>query len=143
MAVKLEWRPIHQRAQEPGRKRETDAAYDLYAVQGVNILPHDYNEVPIGIEVSAPPGYYYTIEGRSGMLKQGIIAMRGIIDATYTGQVFVVLYNVSGNVYHVKIGDRVAQMILHKMHDVNFEKVEEFSPAYDQRGKAGWGSSGS
>jgi dUTP pyrophosphatase len=76
------------------------------------------------------------------MYFKGIMAFRGIIDATYTGEVKVGLLNVSGKTHKISEGDRIAQLILHEVCEPDFVKVKKFSKEYDQRGDAGWGSSG-
>jgi dUTP pyrophosphatase len=140
--VKLETKLIHSDAKLPFRKRTTDAGWDLYSVEDAVIKPHLSESVHTGICISAPEGYYYTIEGRSSMFMQGITPNRGIIDATYCGEVIVSLVNISDEEYRVTVGDRIAQIILHKCHDSSFVVVDEFSPSYNKRGTAGFGSSG-
>ena len=140
--VRLETKFIHSDAKLPYRKRDTDAGYDIHAVENVVLKPHSVTTVHTGIQISAPEGFYYTIEGRSSLFKAGINPHRGIIDATYTGEVVVALVSMSDEPYEVKIGDRIAQIVLHKYYDADFALVAEFSAQYDQRGTDGFGSSG-
>jgi len=140
--VKLETKLIDSEAKLPFRKRTTDAGWDLYSVEDAIIKPQTTKNVHTGICISAPEGYYYTIEGRSSMFMQGITPNRGIIDATYCGEVIVSLVNISDEEYKVVVGDRIAQIILHKCYDAEFFVVDEFSPNYNKRGTAGFGSSG-
>jgi dUTP pyrophosphatase len=142
LVVKLETKLIHGDAKLPFRKRTTDAGWDLYSVENVAIEPQSTTNVHTGICISAPEGYYYTIEGRSSMFMQGITPNRGIIDATYCGEVIVSLVNMSDKEYKVIVGDRIAQIILHKYYNAEFFVVDEFSPDYNKRGTAGFGSSG-
>lgn len=140
--VRLEVELIHKNAKLPFRKRHTDAGYDLFSVENVNLQPHSATIVRTGIKIAAPPGFYYTIEGRSSLWLQGIFPNRGIIDATYCGEVVVSLVNVSDTTFDVKVHDRVAQMILHRQYDAHFILVDGFSTCYNQRGEDGFGSSG-
>lgn len=126
----------------PFRSRLTDAGYDLYAAEGAILRPGRSTMVKTGIIIAAPPGFYYTIEGRSSLWMKGIFPNRGIIDATYCGQVVVSLVNVTGEEFEVRCHDRIAQLILHRQYDANFVCVEEFSHQYNQRGKNGFGSTG-
>jgi dUTP pyrophosphatase len=142
MKVKLEFKPINSHAKEPTRSLSTDVGFDLYAAEERMIHPHDYGFVTTSLRIAAPPGHYYTIEGRSSMYFKGIMTFRGVIDATYTGEVKIGLYNASGKAYKISEGDRIAQLILHEVCEPEFKKVKEFSAEYDQRGDAGWGSSG-
>jgi len=140
--VKLETKLIHPDAKLPFRKRTTDAGWDLYSVEDVVIKPQMTKNIHTGICISAPEGYYYTIEGRSSMFMEGITPNRGIIDATYCGEVIVSLVNKSDEKYKITLGDRIAQIILHKCYDAMFSTVSEFSSDYNKRGTAGFGSSG-
>ena len=142
MNVQLEYKLITQNAKTPTRNLSTDAAFDLYAAENAIIMPHDFKYIRIGLKCAAPPGFYYTIVGRSSLLKRGIMALHGLIDATYTGEVMVGLYNMTGGLFNVKTGDRIAQMVVHQMVSPTLKRVKRFSKEYDQRGEAGWGSSG-
>jgi len=142
ISVRLEVKKITEAAKLPFRKRSTDAGYDLYAAEPSLLLLGRSTIVHTGIIITAPPGFYYTIEGRSSLWMQGIFPNRGIIDATYCGELVVSLVNVTDKNYEVNIHDRIAQLILHRQYDANFSIVEDFSPEYNQRGEEGFGSSG-
>jgi len=141
--IKLEYRLIDDTAKVPTRNLATDAAFDIYSIEEFIMQVGRTARYRTGIQISAPPGYYWTIESRSGLMKKGIFAGRAIIDATYTGEVIVCLHNMGWEDYKVRVGDRIAQLILHEVVEPYFEEVEEFSSEYNQRGEAGWGSSGS
>lgn len=152
--VRMEVRLIHAQAKLPFRSRNTDAGYDIYSVENVTLPPRSgwgwkfwrrqsgTVIIKTGIQISAPPGYYYTIEGRSSLWSRGVFPNRGIIDSTYCGEVVVSLVNVNDTPFDVNVGDRIAQIILHKQYDAQFDIVEEFSDVYNQRGTAGFGSTG-
>ena len=140
--VVLEARIIHPAAKIPSRKRNTDAGYDIYSVESLDLRPNRATIVRTGIQISAPPGYYYTIEGRSSLWSQGVFPNRGIIDSTFCGELVVSLVNVNADVFRVESGDRIAQIILSKQYDAQFTIVEQFSEDYNQRGTNGFGSTG-
>jgi deoxyuridine 5'-triphosphate nucleotidohydrolase len=140
--VHLEFKCIDPEARIPYRKRDTDSGYDVYSIEDVTIKPHSTENIQTGIIVACPAGWYYTVEGRSSMWISGVAPFHGIVDATFTGPLFVRLFNMSDVEYCVKKHDRVAQIILHRAHNAVFVEVEEFSAAYNQRGTAGFGSSG-
>jgi dUTP pyrophosphatase len=140
--VRLEYKLVDPEARVPYRKRDTDAGYDIASIEDITIKPHSTENIRTGIIVVCPAGYYYTVEGRSSMWIAGVAPFHGIIDTGYTGQLFVRLMNISDVDYHVKKFDRIAQIILHKTHSAAFVEVDEFSDAYNQRGEAGFGSSG-
>lgn len=142
ITVRIEMKLDHPLAKPPFRKRSTDAGYDIASIEKITLTPGRATKVRTGIKLSAPPGYYYTIEGRSSLWSKQVIPNRGIIDSTYCGEVVVSLVNFADTPYEIEIGDRIAQIILHKQHDAEFVEVDEFSKEYNQRGTAGFGSTG-
>jgi dUTP pyrophosphatase len=97
--------------------------------------------VPTDISISVPVGTYGRVAPRSGLAnKHGIDTMAGVIDADYRGPVGVILANLSDVDFEVKVGDRIAQLIVEKivMPDVVVvQKLEE-----SVRGAGGFGSTG-
>ena len=140
--IRLEMQLLHSDAKIPSRSRVTDAGYDLYSIEKVILPPQVATIIRTGVKISAPPGYYYTIEGRSSLWSKGIFPNRGVIDATFTGEIVVSLINVNNEDYIVNIGDRIAQILIHEQHSAYFDVVAEFSPEYNVRGVNGFGSSG-
>lgn len=139
----LEYKRTHAMAKLPTKLRGTDAAYDLYTVDAAIIGPHETKNFSTGLIVTAPPGWYYTIEGRSGLARQGIKPFRGIIDSTYVGHLMIALTNSVDVPYEIVVGDRIAQMTLHRVYEVEFKKIddgEEFT--HSGRGTSGFGASG-
>jgi len=165
--IELECVLLSASAKVPYKSRSTDAAYDIYSsvdailppklnlstfdrlcniikkVFGTEqkIVPSEVN-VPTGIALSCPSGYYYTIDGRSGLGFKSIEPFRGVIDAGYTGELMVLLRNYGNEEYHIKKGDRIAQICLHEVIEANIKLVDSFSDEYVLRGTAGFGSSG-
>ncbi len=140
--IRLEAKLVHPDAKLPFRKRTSDAGYDLYSVENTTILPHSVSSVDTGLIISPPDGAYYTIEGRSSMFCRGIMPYRGIIDGTYQGLLIIMLSNNTNEEYEVAKGDRIAQIILHKINHADFTVVDEFTPIFEGRTDNGWGSSG-
>lgn len=140
--VCLQIKLIHPDAKIPAKSRPTDAGYDISSVDDVVLEPGKATLVHTGIKLAAPPGWYYTVDGRSSLWLIGIEPNRGIIDSTYCGEMVVSLVNFATEPYHVRKGERIAQVILHRQYDAEFEEVDEFSPEYNQRGEKGFGSTG-
>jgi dUTP pyrophosphatase len=76
------------------------------------------------------------------MYKSGVIPFRGIIDGGYTGNMVISLMNVGTSTYDITKGDRVAQIVPHKIVPIDLVEVDEISPEYNIRGNNGFGSSG-
>ena len=119
------------------------AGYDLFADESITILKRSTASVSTNIRFKIPKGFYGEIKSRSGLaLKNGLFASNGTVDdAGYAGFVYVILFNNSDFDYHVKKGDRIAQIIFRKCHSVSFNFCEKVSFDTD-RGVKGFGSSG-
>ena len=140
--VVMQCQLLHPEAKLPSKKRDTDAGYDLFSIMDAELSPKAATLVRTGICLSAPQGYYYTIEGRSSLWSVGIMPNRGIIDTGYTGEIWVSLVNYTDEVYRVHKGDRIAQILFHKQYDARFDLVNQFGPEYNHRGNHGFGSTG-
>lgn len=140
--VRCEFRKLHLKAQIPSRKRATDAGLDIYAVEDSVILSSTASLVHTGVVLVVPPGFYYTIEGRSGYWKHALMPFRGIIDPTYSGELLITVMNLSEKHQTIKQGDRFAQIVMHRFVYNDIIEVEGISPEYQGRGTAGFGNSG-
>lgn len=119
-----------------------DSGYDIFACEDCIVPPKGSELVPTGITVAfITPGYWFRIEGRSGLgFKHGISPHNGIIDNGYRGDLGVKLYNHSNQPYYVKAGDRIAQIIVYPLlqPSITWSEVVEKT----DRGQKGFGSSG-
>lgn len=99
--------------------------------------------IPTGLFIQLPLGVEAQIRSRSGLaLKYGIIVLNspGTIDADYRGEIKVLLFNTGEYDFEVCSGDRIAQMVLARHEQANFEIVEELDDT--DRGDGGFGHSG-
>lgn len=119
------------------------AGWDIYATEDVNIPPMEMRTLRTGFGLQIPKGYYISIVPRSSYGKKRIMITNspGTIDSDYRGEISVMLYNTSMDFFSIKKGDRIAQMILLKYNEMEFEVVEEFE--LTTRGDGGFGSTGS
>ena len=99
--------------------------------------------VPTGIAFAIPPGYAGFVVPRSGTaLKHGISVVNtpGVIDAAYRGELKVILLNTDpDNDYEVHRGDRIAQLVVQRVEEVQWVEVDTLDG--DDRG-GGFGHSG-
>jgi dUTP pyrophosphatase len=110
---------------------------------GFVLLPMQRAIVPTGIRVEIPLGFEMQIRPRSGLaVKHGISLPNtpGTIDSDYRGPLGVALINLGTDPYVIRHGDRIAQMIVAPVVQVQFEVVESLSET--QRGEGGFGSTG-
>lgn len=134
---------LHKDAKLPTRSRDTDAGWDVHAYGDYNIPSGRIETVRTGICLSVLYPYYFTTNPRSGLaFHHDIWLVRGTVDATYTGELRIRIHNKSDHTFYIQTGDRIAQLSFHKVYEPEFTVVNEFSPEYDVRGTAGFGSSG-
>ena len=122
------------------------AGMDLRAcIDGsLTLKPGDTELIPTGIAIHiSNPGYAATILPRSGLgHKHGIVLgnLVGLIDSDYQGQLFVSCWNRGNTEFTIDAGDRIAQLVILPVAQVEFETVNEFTDS--DRGEGGFGSSG-
>ncbi len=99
--------------------------------------------VPTGLSIALPEGYEAQVRPRSGLaLKKGITVLNspGTIDADYRGEIGVILVNLSDTDFVIEDGERIAQMVVARYEQVEWEAVETLSET--ERGEGGFGHSG-
>lgn len=117
------------------------AGYDLESQDDFTILPWSRASFDTGLRMSIPKGYYAKICPRSGLaIREGVVALNGVIDSGYLGLIYVILFNFSDKEYSVKKGNRIAQIIFKKCTSVSFSFGSLINNT--QRGVKGLGSSG-
>jgi dUTP pyrophosphatase len=122
------------------------AGLDLRACvdKALVLEPGDSQLVPSGIAIHVgDPGYAAVILPRSGLgAKNGIVLgnLVGLIDSDYQGPLMVSLWNRGNAAFTIQPLDRIAQLVLVPVVQVEFEVVEEF--AASARGTGGFGSTG-
>ena len=109
----------------------------------IELKPLNRTLIPTGLHIALPEGYEAQIRPRSGLaIKKGITCLNtpGTIDADYRGEVGVILINLSAETFIVNPGERIAQMIINKFEQAEFELVEELDET--ERGEGGFGHTG-
>ena len=129
----------------PAYATDGSAAMDLVAEVGRSThIVQGHNElIPTGIYLEIPKGYCGKIYARSGIAdKKGLCPSNavGIIDSDYRGQVFVSLMNHSQVTQYIEPGERIAQLVLEKVEQIEWQQVGELNET--DRGIGGFGSSG-
>ena len=112
----LKVQKLNNNAALPKRSTDGAAGYDLCALQDCTIPAGGKGLVKTGLSISFPIGLYARIAPRSGLaLKKFIDVGAGVVDSDYRGEVGVVLFNHGDQDFLVKMGDRIAQLILEKI----------------------------
>ncbi|KAF9699505.1 hypothetical protein EKO04_002662 [Ascochyta lentis] len=132
---------LSSHATAPTKGSAFAAGHDLYSAKDTVIPARGRAIVATDISISVPVGTYGRVAPRSGLAaKHGIDTMAGVIDADYRGPVGVILANLSDTDFEIKVGDRIAQLIVEKIampEVVVVQKLEE-----SVRGAGGFGSTG-
>lgn len=140
----------HPDAKEPRcAYNGTSAAFDVAAVETVEILPGNDAVVPVGVRFSIPEDqpYYMQIHLRSSLgFKKSLLLHSGIVDGGYTGDFGVKVMNHTKYPVTINKGEYFAQVVVHKKPQIFFEELNPSQWAkYEesqQRGSGGFGSSG-
>ena len=139
--MKIKIKKLNPEGRTPTRAKNSDAGYDLYSTVDLPITPTARELIPIGIAIEIPEGYYGRIAPRSGLaVRAGVDILAGVVDSGYRDEIKVVIINLGQGLVSISKGDRVAQLIIEKCHDADWEEVEELSDS--DRGEGGFGSSG-
>ena len=111
------------------------ARYDLISAEEKNIEAHTRQLVDTQLSMALPTGTYGCIAPRSGLAaKSSIDIGAGVIDPGYHGPVKVLMINNSDKIFSVRVGDRVAQLILEKMATPQILETDNLPSAeWDQR----------
>lgn len=99
--------------------------------------------VPTGLFIELPLGYEAQIRPRSGLaFKNGLTVLNspGTIDADYRGEIKIILVNLSKEDFIINDGERIAQMVIAKHEQAEWEQVEQLLETH--RGAGGFGSTG-
>ena len=111
--------------------------------ESIVLHPMERRLVPTGLHIALPQGFEAQIRPRSGLaLKHGITVLNtpGTIDADYRGELMVLLINFSDTDFVINDGERIAQMVVARHEQIEFQLVEELDDT--ERGAGGYGHTG-
>jgi dUTP pyrophosphatase len=148
--IKLDFKHIFEYL--PKYEHPTDAGMDVCAdiPEPLTIYSSTSEVIPTGIYLGLPETencdeyvWEMQIRPRSGLAaKHGITVLNspGTIDASYRGEIKIILVNTSLNPYRVNPGDKIAQMVLNKVYKTQWSVKESLTET--SRGSGGLGSTG-
>ena len=109
----------------------------------IELKPLERKLIPTGFFIELPVGYEAQIRPRSGLgFKHGVTVLNspGTIDADYRGEVKVILVNLSNEIFIISDGERIAQMVIAKHEQAEWNVVQQL--AETERGAGGFGHTG-
>jgi dUTP pyrophosphatase len=99
--------------------------------------------VPTGLYIALPAGFEAQVRPRSGLAaKHGLTVLNspGTIDADYRGEICVILVNLSNEPFTIQDGERIAQMVIARHEQAEWQEVEVLNET--ERGEGGFGHTG-
>lgn len=129
----------------PEYETEGSAGCDLRAAltEPITLQPGKRALIPTGLKMALPKGYEAQIRPRSGLAYRNGITMLntpGTIDSDYRGEVKVLAINHGEEEFTIKHGDRIAQMVIAPIQQIEIQQVYELPKT--KRGGGGFGSTG-
>jgi len=143
---KIKIRIINQSSNAlPGYATVGAAGMDLMAniQEPLSLGPLKRALVPTGLFIELPEGYEAQVRPRSGLaIKHGITCLNspGTIDSDYRGELQIILVNLSDQEHVIKHGDRIAQMVVHKVEKIEWDSVNKIGVT--ARNEGGFGHTG-
>lgn len=128
----------------PRRAHPGDAGVDLHSSIDLILAPGERVAVPTGLAIALPVGHAALVLPRSGLAVKagiGVVNGPGLIDAGYRGEIAVLLINHGSDTVELSRGDRIAQLLVIEVPELDWAEVDELSAT--DRGAGGFGSSGS
>jgi dUTP pyrophosphatase len=135
--VRILFQAVGPDSKIPTRAHSTDAGYDCYAYETVIVRPGETTRVRLGFRTAIPDGYFARLTSRSSTQ---FFVREGLIDSGYRGEWLIPVQNVSRQDLCISAGDRIGQIILQEVVDVDWVEVGELPES--ERGTAGFGSTG-
>ncbi|MCX6808984.1 MAG: dUTP diphosphatase [Candidatus Berkelbacteria bacterium] len=139
MQIKI--KRLNPKAILPKYAMQGDAGMDLFAAESIVIEPEGRHAVATGLAIELPEGFVSLVWDKSGLaLNKGITTMGGVIEHTYRGEYKIILLNTTDQPYEIKIGDKIAQLLIQPVVTAEIVEADELSET--ARGTGGFGSTG-
>ena len=135
MRIKLD-----EDAIRPVRAHATDAGLDIFAMHDGIVRAHQSAVFQTGVHVELPAGIMGDVRPKSGLMFGRDILTFGTVDEGYDGEIMVKMFNLGGEDFNVRRGDKITQLATVKVVYEPVEIVEDIKGG--ERGSAGFGSTG-
>jgi len=100
---------------EPMYHYSTDSGFDLRSAESLEIKPLERRLISTGLRIDVPRRYEIQVRPKSGLtIKRGLTVLNtpGTVDQGYTGEIKVIMINLSDEVQVISVGDKIAQAVL-------------------------------
>lgn len=127
----------------PAYQTKGSAGMDICSNEDMYLSAGHRAAIGTGLYLEIPEGWEVQVRSRSGLaIKNGISVLNspGTIDSDYRGEIGVILTNEGTEGFMINRGDRIAQLVLQPVHQMEFEEVDELCQT--ERGEGGFGHTG-
>ena len=131
---------LDEGAYMPEKAHDLDAGFDLRTPEEVRVGYLGSAVIDTGVHMEIPKGYVGFLKSKSGLNVKHSLQGEGVIDAGYTGSIVVKLYNSNSESYTFAPGDKIIQLVLLPIPEVELERVDSLEET--ERGAGGFGSTG-
>ena len=134
----IKYKVANNRAIEPRKATIDSAGHEIFAAKDKILQPGLCTTVSLEINMEIPKGYFGKIYPRSGLLVNHFVSCDGgVIDSGYHIIFKAIMTNHSEAPYEISIGQRIAQLIFHKVEQVSFIKADTLTKTERQCGSFG------
>lgn len=141
--IKVKIEQVDKELPLPRFATQGSVAVDLHSAESFTLNPGEFRKVSTGIKLAVPQGYEGQVRPRSGLAVNhgiSIVNTPGTLDSDYRGLLYVILINHGPNYFHIKKGDRIAQLVINKVELFDWEVIEHLDET--ERGVGGLGHTG-
>lgn len=131
---------IDDGAHMPVRAHDTDAGADIRCIEGFTVPAHGSVKIGTGVHIELPKWTKAELVSKSGLNVNHCIQTQGLIDAGYSGEIRVRVYNHGDYDYTFNAGDKVTQLVVTDVLFPTFEPSDSIDGG--ERGDSGFGSTG-
>ena len=143
MVLRYSYKSVNE---EPSYAYPTDSGFDLRSNKKVTLGPLERDLVPTGLFLDIPDGYEVQVRPKSGLaIKKGLSVVNtpGTVDQGYTGEIQVILINLSNETHTIEVGDKIAQAVLCPVVSGKYVDLVQINEVTNKdRGENGFGSTG-
>ena len=107
------------------RRSKLATGHDLYSIEALSIPANNRALIRTGLAIALPQVTYGRIAPRSSLATKLITVDAGVVDEDYGGELKVLLVNNSKMDYKVQKGDHIAQLIVERKDNQEWQEVED------------------
>lgn len=141
LEVPVKFKKLDENAIVPEYAHDTDACFDIFALEGGTVRPHKHVLIKTGLAYALPPNFEIQVRPRSGNANKHVVTVLnapGTIDEDYRGDLGVILINHSNNPFTWEAGKAIAQGAVKPVFRAKFIESDDLDDT--ERGEGGFGS---